>query len=717
MSATSKRYRTIGFRIDIETRSGLDLKKTGVYPYVEDPDFDVLIVAYSPIRRYVGGAQRIGRPRLLDLDDVATTDQFKAALKDRRFQKHAYNAAFERVCLSRWLGMPTGKYLDPENWHCSAIRANVNGIFGSLDEVARHLRSPIAKDSVGRTLIKMFSRPMTPTEQRRADASCQCQTFHDPAEHPKEFAQFEDYCKQDVATEAGVAFLVPDIPDDIQSQYEMDQRINDRGFRHFRGLSEAAVRQVEEEKDRVMAELRRLTGVDNPNSNKQMLEWMDSQGYVMSGLAKDKRAEALADPSCPPKVKEALTLKGAASLSSVSKHKAALATRCADGRIRGSLQFYGAHTGREAGRGVQPQNLPRYEAPKADRLRLLHGTAGRDAPLIAKGTVRASIVPAKGHVFVVVDYNAIEARVLGWLAGEQWVLDEFTIGDGAIYEATAERMFGVNKATLMADLKACGKCGSCPACEVRSKGKISDLALGYQGGAGALVTMGAEEAGIDVGNYNDLHLQWEIAGKPGKFHEWNRDWHDYPELLRLRDLYRDARPMTVRFWKLCGRAWDVAATTGKGARFGNGMCLSMIRDGRHNRMVLPSGRSIWYRFARTHFDPANPEYVDRRTFIGKSSGVGHTRVDTHGGKLTENVTQAVARDVLFDLMLKIEAMTAQGWPGRLVLHVHDEVVLEVPEKHADLVLNDVRGMMSVAPDWAPGLPVRGAGGIMERYGK
>ena len=243
------------------------------------------------------------------------------------------------------------------------------------------------------------------------------------------------------------------------------------------------------------------------------------------------------------------------------------------------------------------------------------------------------------------------------------------------------------------------------------------LALGYAGGAGALVTMGAEGAGIDCGNDKELHTQWLALGAPGKFHKWNRDAHHYPALLALRDAYRDNSPATVRFWKQCAMAWDLAAVTGSPSTWGQNECLQMVRDGRHNRLVLPSGRSIWYRFARSHADPENPERIDRRTFIGKSSGVGHSRTDTHGGKLTENLTQAGARDVMFDLLMQIEQMTAGGWPGRTVMHVHDEVVIETPERSADRVLQDTLGLMSTSPTWAPFLPVKGGGKIMERYGK
>lgn len=724
-SAVNRKRKFVGFRIDIETRSSVSIKTSGVYPYVESPDFDVLIIGHSPIWRYEGGAERLGAVRVLDLNDPAKVAEFKRVLLDKRFQKHAYNANFERIALSKWVGLPNGTYIDPANWHCSAVRSNVSGIFGTLDEVARAVRSPIKKDTEGRRLIRLFS---IPDKQSDRHPGLPAGMFHDTQgecwcgnNHEADFVKYGDYCKTDVMAEAMVAAATPDIPLEVQAEYEADQRINDRGVRHFAALSRAAVAQVEVEKNRLMHELTVLTGIENPNSNPQFMAWLVEQGYPMVSLDKAHRIDALTDPFIPEIVADALRMKGSASLSSVTKHKAALNTRCADGRIRGSLQFYGAHTGREAGRGIQPQNLPRAQASKADMMRLLQFTAGQDAPEIAKGTVRSSLVPAKGHVFVVPDYNAIEARCLGWACGEDWVEAEFDTangGQGKIYEATAATMFGVDKATLVEDLRRCGKCGVCAACATRSKGKVSNLALGYGGGAGALVTMGAAEAGIDVGNYTELHAEWVALGRPGgKFHEWERDRHDYPELLRIRDLYREASPMTARFWKLCAKAWDVSATTGKGVRFGNNQVLTMLRDGKHNRLVLPSGRSIWYRFAAAHATKDRPDHIDRRTFIGKSMGVGHVRTDTHGGKLCENITQAIARDVLFDLIMKIEDKTAAGWPARIVLHVHDEVVLEVPEAHADQVLADTLGLMAVPPDWAPGLAVQGAGGIMQRYGK
>lgn len=701
----------IGLRIDIETKSGEDVK-VGPYRYAEDPDFEVLLIGYTPIREYPGGAQKLGALRLLDLNSQESCNKFAEILRDPGFQKHAFNANFERITLSKWAGLPNGRYIDPENWYCSAVLANTYGVFGTLDEVAKAVRAPVTKDTEGKRLIRLFS-----IRDKKAGrfhegrlAPCWC-----GADHRQDFARFGDYCKQDVLTEAVVARAFPPMAANVQDEYEKDQRINDRGFRHFKGLSIKAIEQVAKERDRLMDELRMRTGVDNPNSGPQMMTWLNEQGYPMRSLDKATREEALADPDIPPLVAEVLTLRGAASLSSVTKHKAALDTRCADGRIRGSLRFYGAHTGREAGRGIQPQNLPRYEAPKADRARLLLGQAGHDAPTIAKGTIRSSIVPTRDHEFVVFDYNAIEARCLGWQAGETWVMDEFR-GEGKIYEATAARMFGIEKANLVAALKACGKCGACADCTVRGRGKVSDLALGYAGGAGALVTMGAEEAGIDIGNYVLLHREWERLGKPGKFHEWERDRHDYPELLRLRDLYRDNRPATVSFWKQCAKAWDVAAS-GRVAAFGPDRSIIMQRDGRHNRLVLPSGRSIWYRFARSHPDPKNPERIDRRTYNGKAVGVGHTRIDTHGGKLTENITQAIARDVLFDLIMRVEKMTDAGWPGRIVLHVHDEIVVETHKRHSAQVHADLAGMMQVAPVWAPGLIVKGEGSIMDRYKK
>lgn len=715
MSERRKNYKVVGIRLDYETKSATDIK-AGSYKYTEDEHFGLLIAAYSPIREFAGGARSLGAPRRLDLDDLPSITRFQDFLLDPDFEKHAFNANFERIVSSRWMGMGNGKYIDPAGWYCSAVLANTAGVFGSLDEVAKALRSPIAKDTAGKALIKFFSRPMTARDQKKADTTCGCQMFHDPATHPGEFAKYEAYCKQDVVTEATVASLLPKMPFEQQAEYEMDQRINDRGFRHFKSMSVAAVKAVEIEKTRVMGKLKVMTGLDNPNSGAQFNRWLVEQGYPMVSLDKDHRESALADPFLPETVRKALILKGMASLTSVTKHKAALATRCADGRIRGSLRYYGAHTGREAGRGIQPQNMPTLEVSKADMRRLLEGQAGKDAPTLAKGTVRASIVPARDHLFVVVDYNAIEARDLGWLAQEKWVKDEFNPakgGLGKIYEATAEVMFGVDKLDIIKAIGLCRKCGNCEPCRIRGRGKVSQLALGYNGGAGALVTMGAEREGIDIGNYNELHAEWTALGKPGKFWSWQQDRHDYPELIRLRDLYRQNSPRTVGFWKQCAKAWDMA-TAGKTARFGPEGRIAMMRDGKHNRLILPSGRSIWYRFAASHRDPNNPDRVDRRTFIGKSQGVGHHRTDTHGGKLTENITQAVARDHLFEVMLKIEASKI---PGKIVLHVHDEVVLEVHKKHAEQVFADVKGLMSETPDWAPGLHLAGAGGVMERYKK
>lgn len=698
----------VGIRIDIESRSSTDIKKHGVYRYTEDPDFAVLIIAYSPIRQFPGGARKIGKPRAINFGDAHEVAQFKAILRNESLEKHAFNAAFERVCLSRWLGMGNSNYMDPRNWRCSAILANANGVFGSLDDVARAVRSPIKKDAEGKALIRLFSIPDRKAERfHLASATCWC-----GADHRAQAARYKSYCCQDVLTEAAVAGQFPALSAEVQAQYEADQRINDRGFRHFKVLSQKAVEQVAVEKDRVMGELKVLTGLGNPNSGPQFKGWLESQGYRMVSLDKDHRAEALADPFVPQLVRQALVLKGQASLTSVTKHQAAINTRCADGRIRGSLQFYGAHTGREAGRGIQPQNLPRAEASATDRWRLIKGTAGTDAPEIAKGTARSSIVPARGCVFVAADYNAIEARVLAGLAGEMDVINEFK-GEGKFYELTASTMFKADKAGLVAALVACGKCGQCSACALRGKAKVAALALGFAGGAGALVVMGAAKEGIDVGNYPELNAEWKALGMPGKFFNYEKDRQDWPELERLKFLYRDASPATVRFWKLCARAFDIASS-GKGARFGTDQSIAFIRDGRHNRMVLPSGRSIWYRNAKSWADPERPDRIDRRTFVGKGTGVGHMTTDTHGGKITENCVQAVARDILFDLIMRIEAA---GLPAKLVLHVHDEVVLEMQEKYADQVKADVIGMMADSPAWASFIPLRGEGKVMERYAK
>lgn len=701
----------IGIRIDIETRSRVDVKH-GSYVYSEDPDFMVLCTSYAPLRRFVGGAVAMGKARPLR---GADRPRFIELLLDPGIEKHAYNANFERICLSRDIGMGDGEFIDPLNWRCTAVKANVNGVYGRLGDVAKAVRSPVEKDTRGKALIKMFSSPIPERSLKTVAASCGCIGFHEMAAHPKEAREFSAYCDQDVMAEAAVSGQFPETPDMNQAEYEADQRINDRGFRHHKRMAVMAVAQVETEKDLVMAELRDLTGIDNPNSIPQKKAWLETVNYPMVSLDKGHRADAVADPFCPDIVREALDLMSRASLTSVQKHQAALNTRCRDGRIRGSLQYHVAHTGREGGRGMQPQNLPTYEASMADARRLLHGTAGRDAPQIAKGAVRGSIIPARGHMFVGADYDAVEARTLGGLTDEKWVQDEFWRGQGKIYEATASMMFGVDKDALVESIKRCRKCGHCPECALRGRGKVSDLALGYNGGAGALVNMGAEKEGIDCGNYVELQAEWTALGKPGPFWQWESDRHDYPELLRLRDLYREKRPMTKRFWKLCAIAWDNACA-GQTTQFGQNGCITMMRDGQHNRMILPSGRSIWYRYAKAHKDPETGR-TERRTFIGKGQGVGQQRLDVHGGVLTNNVTQGTARDLLFDLILRIEERANKGWPARLVLHVHDEVLLEVPEKHAVRVQSDLSQMMSVAPAWGSIFPLAGAATISRRFGK
>lgn len=698
----------IGIRIDIETRSRVDVKH-GSYVYSEDPDFAVLCTSYAPLRRFVGGAVAMGKARPLT---AADRPRFIELLLDPGIEKHAYNANFERVCLSRDIGLPDGEYIDPLNWRCTAVKANVNGVYGRLGDVAKAVRSPVEKDAKGKALIRLFSSPDRKTGLFHDGLSPSCWCGLD---HRQQMRDFEAYCNQDVMAEAAVSGQFPETPESSQAEYEADQRINDRGFRHHKRMAVMAIKQVEEEKDRVMAELRDLTGIDNPNSIPQKSKWLESVGYPMVSLDKAHRSDALADPFCPDIVREALDLMSKASLTSVQKHQAALNTRCRDGRIRGSLQYHAAHTGREGGRGIQPQNMPTYEASMQDTKKLLDGLAGRDAPQIAKGSVRGSIIPARGHVFVGADYNAVEARTLGGLTDEKWVQDEFWTGQGKIYEATASMMFGVDKNALIESIKRCRKCGACAECGLRGRGKVSDLALGYNGGAGALVNMGAAKEGIDCGNYVELFAEYTALGKPGPFWNWESDRHDYPELLRLRDLYRQNRPMTQRFWKLCAMAWDNACE-GKTTYFGQNGCVVMMRDGKHNRMVLPSGRSIWYRYAKAHRDPETGR-VERRTFIGKGQGVGQQRLDVHGGVLTNNVTQGTARDFLFDLILRIEERTNKGWPARLVLHVHDEVLLEVPERHAERIQGDLTAMMSESPSWGSIFPLRGEAKIMRRFGK
>lgn len=602
--------------IDIETYSETDLKDAGVYRYVEDPSWEILMAAYSidggPVQ-YAEGPEEVERiPGLWEPDVV----------------KVAHNAAFERVNFSELVrrrhpgSLDRGEYIAPEGYRDTMAEAAAAGLPQSLSALAKALEVP-EKDEAGTRLINLFSRP-----RRGVRVTAQ--------DKPAEWLEFIDYCVQDVETLIAVAEALPGLGDREWEVYLADQRINDRGIRIDLELARRAVEAAEDNERRNVAELRRITGVENPNSVAQLRKWTK-----LPDLRKETVEAAL--PTAQGDLKRVLELRQELALVASKKFTAALNGVCADGRLRGQFRYFGAHTGRWTGRGVQLQNLPRAALKNdtevlAALLDLNLGLGADDA------TLKALVRPLFVGPYVVVDYSAIEARVIAWLAGEQWALDAFAAGRD-IYVETAERM---STPTNKLD---------------RSQGKVAVLALGYNGGIGSLKAMGAdgslEELGALVG-------QW-----------------------------RKANPRIVNLWRDLENAFRRGGTAGR-------LKVRAEKDIRY--LVLPSGRELVYRGVRHRVEVL----PDGRTRTRASFSSAYSRTDTYGGRLAENATQATARDVLADAMVRLDAA---GY--RVVGHIHDEVLVEA---RAD-AYDDVRALMIQNPSWADGLPLNGEGFTSYRYKK
>lgn len=575
--------------IDLETYSSIDLKKVGVYAYAEDPAFEILMAGWS-----VDGAE----------PDIAVgEDEIRSipGLFDPSVIKVAHNAEFERICLANLGSTPPSQWIDTQ-----ALAAE-HGLPQGLDQLARRLKVD-PKDSAGHRLIRMFCLPP--------------RVF--PHEQPEKWLEFKAYCLQDVRTLVLVAEVMGlDFPTTAEHQlFQVDQIINGRGVQIDVELAQRALEAGNDNARRAARRLREITSLANPNSVAQLLPWLRGAGTSLPNLQAATVEQAIAHPATSTVVREVLELRQGTALIAAQKFEVALRQMNTDGRLRGQFRFYGAHTGRWAGRGVQLHNLPRatISDPNAAILDLKLGN-GADAQTL-KALVRSMITGP----LVVCDYSAIEARVLAWLAGEEWVLQAFREGRD-IYVETAERMGGLT----------------------RFQGKVAVLALGYQGAVNSLRALGAE------GNDEDLYPL---------VHQW-----------------RAANPRIVSFWNKMEAGWDYGSQA---------LRLNFEKRGVTTRMHLPSGRALTYR------------WVSGRTF-GDLRGY---RVDTYGGRLTENATQAVARDILADALIKLDQA---GY--RVVGHVHDEVLVESSD------LEGVRSIMCQPPDWAKTLPLDAAGFVTDRYKK
>ena len=640
--------------IDIETYSSADLTKTGVYRYVESPDFEILLFGYS-----VDGGE-------VEVVDLAAGEKIPkeivSALTDDHILKWAFNASFERVCLSRWLGYETGEYLDPSSWRCSMVWSAYMGLPLSLESVGAVLGLEQQKMREGKDLIRFFSKPCRPTIKN--GGRTRNLYYHDE----EKWETFKAYNKRDVETEMGIQKRLGKfpVPDEVWDEYHLSEEINDRGIGVDTDFVSHAIARDRDSSNDLRHRLQQLTALTNPNSVAQMKEWLSGHGLETESLDKKAVIELLKD--CPEDLREVLTIRQQLAKSSVKKYTAMENAVCADSRVRGMFQFYGANrTGRFAGRLVQLQNLPQNHmedlADARDMVCSLSYKAISEkydsVPDVLSELVRTAFVPQDGRKFIVADFSAIEARVIAWFAGEEWRQKVFEDG-GDIYCASASQMFKV-------PVVKNGENG-----HLRQKGKIAELALGYGGSVGALKAMGAIEMGLSE-----------------------------EELQPLVNAWRNSNPNIVRFW------WDVdsavkSAIKRKTVTQTHGITFT-CKSGMLF-ITLPSGRSLAY---------AKPRIGENR-FDGESvtyEGVGMTkrweRIESYGPKFVENIVQATSRDILMYAMNTLRCCS-------IVAHVHDELIIEADK---GMSLDAVCKQMSRTPSWTPGLVLRADGYECEFYKK
>lgn len=658
--------------IDIETYSSADLRLTGVYKYAEAADFEILLVAY---------AYNNGPVELIDLTKTAKSrlDKLKADLLDPNVEKIAFNANFERTCFASFFKMD----LPPEQWTCTRVQALAAGLPGSLagagDAV---LPEADRKDKAGTDLIAYFCGPVRPTIKNGG------RTRNRPEHDPEGWAAFKEYCRQDVKTERelGRRLQAVKLTADERAAYALDQRINDRGVLIDEDLVAAAVAAEAAARERYLTEARKLTGLPNPGSAQQLKGWLaERTGREFDTLRKAEVKELIEAADTPAEVRQALKYRLLLAKSSVAKYRRMAQCACADGRARGLFQFYGANrTGRWAGRLIQLQNLKRNTLEPLGWLRELiltgEGETVEDlftpVPFALSELVRTALIAAPGHTLVVSDFSAIEARVLAWLAGEDWVLNAFRT-HGKIYEATAAQMFHVplEDVTKGSDL--------------RQRGKVATLACGYGGGVVALQAMGGAAMGLTEDEMKDTVNRW-----------------------------RDKNAKIVALWAEVERAAVAAFNTRRAVRVkGAG---APLRFGYFDNdcgqtwltIDLPSGRRLYYAEPELRRAWKFGREVTELSYLEVVAGGKWARVGTYGGKLTENITQAVARDCLADAMVRMERAGL-----KLVAHIHDEVIAEVAEDEAAARLEELNEIMATPPAWADGLPLKGDGYVTRYYRK
>lgn len=650
--------------IDIETRSSADIGKTGAYRYAQDEDFEILLIAYkyNDWKKVIIDVKQ-GEP---------IPGYFLAWLKDESIIKHAYNAAFEWYCFNQ-----AGIYTPINQWQCDMIHGLYCGYPGGLAKIGEAIGLPEDKKkmSIGRALIRYFCVPQKATKKNGG------RKYNDPKHDLEKWALFKEYCLQDVETEWQIeSRLSPyPVPESEWHQWRMDVIMNAYGVRVDVRVVEGALAINAQVTDRLTREAMILTHLDNPNSTSQLLSWLSAHGVDTPNLQKETVKELL-KCDLPDDVRRVLEIRQQLGKTSIKKYVAMETAVCKDERIRGLTQFYGANrTGRWAGRLVQLQNLPRNYLKTLDFARDLTKKANTEMLEIVYGDaqdtlsqlIRTAFIPSEGRKFVVADFSAIEARVIAWLAGEEWVNEVFAT-HGKIYEATASQMFHVPIEKI--------KKGN-PEYALRQKGKVATLALGYQGGVNALIAMGALKMGLDESELPDIVSRWRQANPRIK------DLWGKVENAALA-AYRTAQPQAI-----------------------NNLIFAIESDLIYGQtfltVQLPSGRKLYY---PKPFLQVNDLGRDALHFYGTNQTTGKWGiVSTYGGKLTENIVQAVARDCLAVTLDRINRLGYQ-----VVFHVHDEVIIDAP---ADLSVDTICDLMAEPIPWAPGLILKGAGFESQYYMK
>ena len=643
--------------IDIETFSDVDLIRCGVYKYADSPNFEMLLFAY---------AVDDGDVHIIDIaGGEELPEEIIQAIKSDTVVKTAYNAQFERVCLSRYLKLPEGEYLNPQSWYCTAVQAAELALPLSLADVGSVLGLERQKMTEGKELIKYFCVPCKPTKSNGN------RTRNRPCHDINKWETFKKYCMRDVDVERQIADKLKMYPisDEEPRLYVLDQIINDRGVLVDGELAEQAVKLNSIQTAVAVEQAYMITGLENPNSVTQLKQWLKENGVEIESLSK-KAVKSLADET-DGDVSEMLKLRLLMAKTSVKKYEAVIRSVCRDNRVHGMMRFCGANrTGRWSGNILQPQNLPQNHLPdltlarnivKDGDFEMLDMMFG-NVPNVLSELIRTVLIPKPNHRFIVADFSAIEARVLAWIAGEQWRIDTFKNG-GDIYCASASKMFKV-------PVEKHGVNG-----ELRQKGKISELACGYGGSVGALKNMGAVEMGVQE---NELQ---------GLINDW-----------------RNANPHIVRFWYEVGNAAMKAIKEKTTVPLGK---LVFAYERGILFIRLPSGRRLSYIKPRIG---TNRFGGDSITYMGINSAKKWDRLETFGGKLTENIVQGTARDLLANAL--INAANA-GYDT--VFHVHDEIICEVPNGYGSV--DELCRLMCIKTDWADGLPLNADGFECEYYKK